>query len=282
MSNINEKITNCTNSYMGGAKQSLGEKIDNPELAAAGAAQKNQADAAATVTTSKTQNDGYGHQVLGQTQQKNSTSAATPAAAAAAAATAVRHILSNVLPATATASAASATSAGVPKTTAETAPGFLLSPYEQEYQQQQYVLYHQQLREQQRQHHHQRLDSVSSVSSVGSTNTVSSIGIAPLGWSLPGMAPPQITDQDLRYYQSQPQHKRTDSTTGSLLGDDLSSGVPSPSPSHISLISDHSESPLMAPVAPLAPKKHQAVHPEQGTPTRTLTPDPADYKVEVK
>ncbi|KAF9125168.1 hypothetical protein BGW39_007607, partial [Mortierella sp. 14UC] len=66
---------------------------------------------------------------------------------------------------------------------------FYYSSYEQEYQQQQYQQYQQQIRDQR---HHQRLDSVSSVSSTNSTQS----SIAPLGWNLPGMAPPQVTDDD--------------------------------------------------------------------------------------
>ncbi|KAG0368645.1 hypothetical protein BGZ54_001504 [Gamsiella multidivaricata] len=185
---------------------------------------------------------------------------------------------------------------------------FYYSPFEQEYQQQQYQMYHQQLREQRQQ---QRLDSVSSVSSTGSGSSAS-IGIAPLGWSLPGMAPPQVTDDDVRYYsqhhqqqqqhkqqqflqQQQQLHKRTGSAAGSSLhgGDDYqSSAAPSPSPSHISLIPDNTPSPVMASIAPLTPQKHAGAgagagagtgsSSSAGTSKPALTPHPDDYKVEVK
>ncbi|KAF9989868.1 hypothetical protein BGZ75_004694 [Mortierella antarctica] len=147
---------------------------------------------------------------------------------------------------------------------------FYYSPYEQEYQQQQYQQYQQQLREQRQQH--QRLDSVSSVSSVGSN-----VGIAPLGWNLPGMAPPQITDEDRRYYTEQQQHHhdRPGSAAGSVHGDEPVSGAPSPSSSHISLV--HAPSPVMASVAPLTPQGKQ---PPRKTSPHTASPD--DYKVEVK
>jgi hypothetical protein len=146
---------------------------------------------------------------------------------------------------------------------------FYYSPFEQEYQQQQYAQYHQQLQEQQR---HQRVDSVSSVSSAGS------IGLAPLGWNLPGMAPPQVNEADLRQYAQQ-HHRRTSSTP---YEDYQSSAGPSPSPSHISLVTDHSDSPVI-PVAPLAVKKHgAAAGTQQATSKPPLVPDPDDYKVEVK
>ncbi|KAF9439322.1 hypothetical protein BGZ76_003852 [Entomortierella beljakovae] len=154
---------------------------------------------------------------------------------------------------------------------------FYYSPSEQEYQQQQYQLYQQQLREYQRQ---------SSVSSVGSMN--SNIGIAPLGWNLPGMAPPQVTEDDARHYnerynqnqQYQQSHHRSDSGAGSIYSEgNNSSNAPSPSPSHISLISDHSTSPVIGstgtPIktseAPLRTSSNQS----KGT-------NPDDYKVEVK
>ncbi|KAG0355505.1 hypothetical protein BG005_005561 [Podila minutissima] len=147
---------------------------------------------------------------------------------------------------------------------------FYYSPYEQEYQQQQYQQYHQQLRQ------HQRMDSVSSVSSIG-TN----IGIAPLGWNLPGMAPPQVSETDLAQYSAhhhqqhhqhashqQQQQQQQQPAHGETSSDSQSTGAPSPSPSHISLISEKPQPPLPT-VAPLKPKSPHV-------------PDVDDYKVEVK
>ncbi|KAG0329207.1 hypothetical protein BGZ99_003097 [Dissophora globulifera] len=180
---------------------------------------------------------------------------------------------------------------------------FYYSPFEQEYQQQQYQQYHQQLKEQQRQLQRQRVDSMSSVSSATSTGSSATLGIAPLGWNLPGMPAPQITDHDVRYYndvyrpsqqqqqqQQQQYHERTHSAAGSVHGGD-SSGAPSPSPSHISLIPDNtgSPSPVMANIAPGTPglAKQQtgtttAVAADSNAKNKPLAPSPDDYKVEVK
>ncbi|KAF9363407.1 hypothetical protein BGX34_004190 [Mortierella sp. NVP85] len=62
MSNLGEKLSNTANSYMGGIKQTIGEKT--------GAAQKSQADAATAAANAKLQAEGMGHQVQGQVQQK--------------------------------------------------------------------------------------------------------------------------------------------------------------------------------------------------------------------
>ncbi|KAG0288959.1 hypothetical protein BGZ96_007360 [Linnemannia gamsii] len=160
---------------------------------------------------------------------------------------------------------------------------FYYSSYEQEYQNQQYQAYQQQLR-------HQRVDSVSSVSSTNSTQS----SLAPLGWNLPGMAPPQVTEDDIRRYKDQHQqhqqhqqqqqqyqqqhlsHERPGSAAGSVHGgdDSMSSGAPSPSPSHISLVPDLTPSPVMASVAPLVLQPKRSPSP--------LAPNPDDYKVEVK
>ncbi|KAF8932507.1 hypothetical protein BGZ58_007020 [Dissophora ornata] len=69
MSNITEKITNTANSYIGGAKQTVGETLGYPDLAASGAQQKAEADAAAATATAKSHADGAGHQIQGQVQQ---------------------------------------------------------------------------------------------------------------------------------------------------------------------------------------------------------------------
>ncbi|KAF9952652.1 hypothetical protein BGZ72_006016 [Mortierella alpina] len=69
MSNISDKISNTANSYIGGAKQSVGNAIGNPDLAANGASQKAQADAAQRAADAKTHAEGVGHKVEGQVQQ---------------------------------------------------------------------------------------------------------------------------------------------------------------------------------------------------------------------
>ncbi|KAF8982560.1 hypothetical protein BGZ46_001090 [Entomortierella lignicola] len=183
---------------------------------------------------------------------------------------------------------------------------FYYSPYEQEYQQQQYQQYLQQVRDRQRQ---------MSTSSVGSTN--SAVGIAPLGWTLPGMETPQVTDDDVRQYhemhkaqhqsqqqyqqqqqqyqQQQQQHQRTNSASGSVYSDRTQySNAPSPASSHISLVPDHSASPVIgsspvmgpthvtASVAPLNPHNNQSSSASAGAKKVPLTPNPDDYKVEVK
>ncbi|KAF8977478.1 hypothetical protein BGZ46_007346 [Entomortierella lignicola] len=70
MSNITETISNTANSYIGGAKQTIGETIGHPELAASGAAQKAQADVAQKNADAKIRNEGIGHTVIGQAQTK--------------------------------------------------------------------------------------------------------------------------------------------------------------------------------------------------------------------
>jgi uncharacterized protein YjbJ (UPF0337 family) len=69
MASIGEKISNTTNSYIGGAKETIGEKTGNQKLAAEGAAQKSQAEAAAAEATAKAHAEGLGHQVQGKVQK---------------------------------------------------------------------------------------------------------------------------------------------------------------------------------------------------------------------
>ncbi|KAF9188537.1 hypothetical protein BGZ50_001259 [Haplosporangium sp. Z 11] len=67
---MSEKISNTVNSHLGGAKQAIGNAIGNPNLAASGAAQKAQADAAQQMATNKIRTEGVGHTVEGEAQQK--------------------------------------------------------------------------------------------------------------------------------------------------------------------------------------------------------------------
>ncbi|GJJ68402.1 hypothetical protein EMPS_00748 [Entomortierella parvispora] len=189
---------------------------------------------------------------------------------------------------------------------------FYYQPHEQEYNQQQYQLYQQQLREQR-----QREGSVSSVSSSGS-----SASLAPLGWNIPRVNQQQPNPYQQQYeqqyqqqqyqqyqqqqqqqqqqyhqqqqqqqqyhqQQQQQQHERPGSAAGSIYEDhqSTSSGAPSPSPSHISLVPDNSSSaaatPVMASVAPLTPQgKTPAANKKPVTSPHAPSPD--DYKVEVK
>ncbi|KAG9069881.1 hypothetical protein KI688_009206 [Linnemannia hyalina] len=66
--NVSAKVSNTANSYIGGAKQTIGETINNPDLAARGAAQKVHADTAQKVADAKTQAEAAGHKVGGHTQ----------------------------------------------------------------------------------------------------------------------------------------------------------------------------------------------------------------------
>ncbi|KAG0309324.1 hypothetical protein BGZ98_003439 [Dissophora globulifera] len=63
------KMSNTMNSYVGGAKQTIGETIGNQNLAASGAQQKAQADAAQAAADARTHAEGVGHKIEGQTQQ---------------------------------------------------------------------------------------------------------------------------------------------------------------------------------------------------------------------
>ncbi|CAO3574249.1 unnamed protein product [Mortierella alpina] len=69
MSNLTDKISNTANSYIGGAKQTVGNAIGNPDLAANGASQKAQAEAAQKAADARIHAEGLGHKVEGQVQQ---------------------------------------------------------------------------------------------------------------------------------------------------------------------------------------------------------------------
>jgi uncharacterized protein YjbJ (UPF0337 family) len=70
MSNIAEKITSTTDSYMGSAKQAIGKKLGSPDMVASGVAQKTQADSVLRDAAAKTHAEGHGHNVEGQAQKK--------------------------------------------------------------------------------------------------------------------------------------------------------------------------------------------------------------------
>ncbi|KAF9271856.1 hypothetical protein BGZ88_005519 [Linnemannia elongata] len=66
---MTDRISNTFNSTVGGAKQTIGETIGNNNLAASGAQQKAQADAAQKAADAKTNAEGVGHKVQGNIQQ---------------------------------------------------------------------------------------------------------------------------------------------------------------------------------------------------------------------
>jgi uncharacterized protein YjbJ (UPF0337 family) len=66
---MTDRLSNTANSYIGGAKQTIGETIGNSNLAASGAQQKAQADAAQKAADAKTHAEGVGHKVQGSVQQ---------------------------------------------------------------------------------------------------------------------------------------------------------------------------------------------------------------------
>ncbi|KAI7818925.1 hypothetical protein BC939DRAFT_461458 [Gamsiella multidivaricata] len=68
MSNI-DKITNTASSYIGGAKQTIGETIGNADLAAAGAHQKAHADTSLKIAEAKLQAENLGHSIESNIQK---------------------------------------------------------------------------------------------------------------------------------------------------------------------------------------------------------------------
>ncbi|KAG0052249.1 hypothetical protein BGZ83_002809 [Gryganskiella cystojenkinii] len=66
---MTERIQNYASSYMGGAKQTVGETLGYPDLAASGSAQKSQADMAQNMADAKTYAEGLGNKVQGEVQK---------------------------------------------------------------------------------------------------------------------------------------------------------------------------------------------------------------------
>ncbi|KAF9575447.1 hypothetical protein EC968_003052 [Mortierella alpina] len=66
---MTDRIQNTANSYIGGAKQTVGNAIGNSDLAANGASQKAQADAAQKAADAKTHAEGVGHNIQGTAQK---------------------------------------------------------------------------------------------------------------------------------------------------------------------------------------------------------------------
>ncbi|ORY98380.1 hypothetical protein BCR41DRAFT_401875 [Lobosporangium transversale] len=67
--NISDRISNTANSYIGGAKQTVGETIGNNSLAASGAEQRAGAEARQAAADAKTHAEGAGHTAQGKVQQ---------------------------------------------------------------------------------------------------------------------------------------------------------------------------------------------------------------------
>ncbi|GJJ72156.1 hypothetical protein EMPS_04513 [Entomortierella parvispora] len=66
---MTDRFSNTANSYMGGAKQTLGNAIGNSTMAAEGAAKKAQADAAQATADAKTHAEGLRHSIGGNVQK---------------------------------------------------------------------------------------------------------------------------------------------------------------------------------------------------------------------
>ncbi|KAF8935621.1 hypothetical protein CPC16_008679 [Podila verticillata] len=67
---MTERLSNTANQYMGSAKETIGSAIGSENLAANGAAQRAQAEAAQRLADTKTHTEGLGHTVEGQAQKK--------------------------------------------------------------------------------------------------------------------------------------------------------------------------------------------------------------------
>ncbi|KAI1320931.1 hypothetical protein EDD11_009254 [Mortierella claussenii] len=70
MSNITDRASNTANSYIGGAKQTIGQTVGNTDLAASGAAQKASADVRLAAGEAKTKMQGVADQLQGNIQQE--------------------------------------------------------------------------------------------------------------------------------------------------------------------------------------------------------------------
>ncbi|KAG0252263.1 hypothetical protein DFQ27_008177 [Actinomortierella ambigua] len=66
---MTERLSNTLNSYLGGAKQTVGETIGSTDLAASGAQQKAQADAAQKLADAKQHTEGTARKIQGELQQ---------------------------------------------------------------------------------------------------------------------------------------------------------------------------------------------------------------------
>lgn len=66
---MTDRLHNSANSTIGGIKQTVGNTVGNPELAAKGAAQKAHAETAQQAADAKTHAEGYGNQIKGRAQQ---------------------------------------------------------------------------------------------------------------------------------------------------------------------------------------------------------------------
>ncbi|KAG0353585.1 hypothetical protein BGZ54_002188, partial [Gamsiella multidivaricata] len=66
MTKITEKITNTAKSYMGGAKQAVGETVGSSDLAASGAAQKTEAETSQAIADAKLKTEGVADKIEGK------------------------------------------------------------------------------------------------------------------------------------------------------------------------------------------------------------------------
>ncbi|KAG0045342.1 hypothetical protein BGZ83_009433 [Gryganskiella cystojenkinii] len=66
---MTERMQNTASSYIGSIKQTIGQTLGYPDMAADGAAQKEQAETNQQVADAKTQLHGVGHNLQGQVEQ---------------------------------------------------------------------------------------------------------------------------------------------------------------------------------------------------------------------
>lgn len=66
---MTERMQNTASSYIGAAKQTIGETLGYPDLAASGASQKEQAETNQRMADAKVQLHGVGHSLQGQVEQ---------------------------------------------------------------------------------------------------------------------------------------------------------------------------------------------------------------------
>ncbi|KAF9578437.1 hypothetical protein BGW38_005751, partial [Lunasporangiospora selenospora] len=66
---MTDRVKNAANQYIGGAKQTVGEKTGNQDLASSGAAQKSQAETAQQAASAHRNAEGLGNKIQGHVQQ---------------------------------------------------------------------------------------------------------------------------------------------------------------------------------------------------------------------
>ncbi|KAF9998248.1 hypothetical protein BGZ79_008084 [Entomortierella chlamydospora] len=67
--NMTDRLSNTANTYIGSAKQTVGEAIGNESLATSGSEQKARAEAAQAAATARTHAEGAAHKIGGKVEQ---------------------------------------------------------------------------------------------------------------------------------------------------------------------------------------------------------------------